>query len=125
MNEKEKPEDLKERTKRFALRMIRLYSTLPKTTAVQVLGKQVLRAGTSVGAHYREGLRARSDAEVISKLEGALQELEETAYWLELLIKSGVVKSELLKNLMGETGELTAILITCVKKVKAKPRGGK
>lgn len=125
LNEEEKPEDLKERTKRFALRIIRLYSTLPKTTEAQVLGKQVLRAGTSVGAHYREGLRARSDAEVISKLEGALQELEETAYWLELLIGSGVVKSQLLKNLLGETGELTAILITCVRKVKAKPKGGK
>jgi four helix bundle protein len=120
MNEKEKPEGLKTRTKRFALRVTRLYSALPKTTEAQILGRQVLRSGTSVGAHYREGFRARSDAEIISKMEGALQELEETAYWLELLIESGVVKSQMLKNLLGETGELTAILITCVRKVKAR-----
>ena len=72
-----KPEDLRTRTKRFALRVIRLYSSLPKKTEAQVIGKQLLRSGTSVGAHYREAVRSRSDAEFISKLEGGLQELEE------------------------------------------------
>ena len=71
------PEDLKTRTKAFALRIIELYSSLPKSTEAQVLGKQVLRSGTSVGAHYRESIRARSNAEFISKLEGGMQELEE------------------------------------------------
>jgi len=80
----EKRRDLKERTREFALRIVRCYAALPRTTVAQVLGKQMLRAGTSVGAHYREGVRSRSDAEFVSKLDGALQELEETCYWLEL-----------------------------------------
>jgi four helix bundle protein len=86
MNEEGQKElvDLKTRTKQLALRTIRLYSALPTTTVAQVLGKQLLRSGTSVGAHYRESVRARSNAEFISKLEGGLQELEETGYWLEL-----------------------------------------
>ena len=72
--------DLRARTKAFALRIIRLYSSLPKTTEAQVLGRQLLRSGTSVGAHYREATRARSPAEFISKIEVGLQELEETVY---------------------------------------------
>ena len=83
--ERDVKQDLKERTKAFALRIIRLYAALPKTTEAQVLGKQVLRSGTSVGAHYREAQRAKSNADFIGKIEGGLQELEETAYWLELL----------------------------------------
>ncbi len=70
---------LKQRTKSFALRIISLYEFLPKSTSAQVIGKQLLRSGTSVGAHYREAIRAKSDADLISKLERALQELEETA----------------------------------------------
>ena len=72
-------EDLKQRTKEFAIRIIRLYAVLPKTTELQVIGKQFLRSGTSVGAHYRESQFAKSDADFISKIEGGLQELEETA----------------------------------------------
>ena len=74
--------DLKKRTKNFALDVICLYSQLPKTTEAQILGKQVIQSGTSVGAHYREASRARSVAEFVSKTEVALQELEETTYWL-------------------------------------------
>ena len=84
-DEGEKPETLKARTTRFALRVIRLYGAWPKRMEAQVIGKQLLRSGPSVGAHYREAMRARSDAEFISKMEGALQELEESAYWMELL----------------------------------------
>ena len=116
----EKRLDLLERTKVFALHIIRLYSTLPKTTEAQVLGKQVLRSGTSVGAHLREGKRSRSDAEMISKTEGALQELEETVYWLELLADSGIIKAELLSGLMKEADELIAILVTSVKTIKKR-----
>ncbi len=76
----QKPQDLKLRTTDFALRIIGLYAKLPKTTEAQILGRQVLRSGTSVGAHYREGHRAKSDADVIGKFEGALQELDETDY---------------------------------------------
>ncbi|HKI19317.1 MAG TPA: four helix bundle protein [Isosphaeraceae bacterium] len=73
-------QDLKVRTKQFALRIIRAYTALPSTPVAQVLGKQLLRAGTSVRAHYREAFRSRSDAEFVSKLEGGLQELDETEY---------------------------------------------
>jgi four helix bundle protein len=116
------PQDLKTRTKAFALRIVKLYVALPKSGEAQVLGKQMLKAGTSVGAHYRESLRARSNAEVISKLEGALQELEETQYWLELLSESGIVSSNRLSSLLQEADELTAILVTCVKRVKERPK---
>jgi len=115
-----KPEDLRTRTKRFALRVIHLYSALPKKTEAQVIGKQLLRSGTSVGAHYREAVRSRSDAEFISKIEGGLQELEESVYWMELLVESGIIKTERLEELMKEADELTAILVTCVKKTKQK-----
>ena len=113
-----KPQDIGERTKAFALRIIRLYSTLPKTTAAQVLGRQVLRSGTSVGAHVREGRRSRSDAELVSKIEGGLQELEETVYWLELLVDAGMVKPEQMTELLTEADELTAILVTGARTVK-------
>ena len=112
--------DLKTRTKRFALRVIRLYSDLPRTTEAQVIGKQLLRSGTSVGAHYREGMRARSTAEFVSKIEGGLQELEEAVYWLELLVEADIMPTERLADLQAEAGELTAILITCVKNAKDK-----
>jgi four helix bundle protein len=85
---------------RFALRIVRLYTSLPRTAEGQVLGKQVLRRGTSVGAHYHEATRARSNAEFISKLQGGLPELEETIYWLSLLIDSGIVKKEKLSELL-------------------------
>ena len=78
-------ENLKQRTKKFALRIIKLYCALPRKTEAQVIGKQVLCSGTSVGAQFLEGLRSKSKADLISKLEGCLQELEETQYWLELL----------------------------------------
>jgi four helix bundle protein len=110
--------DLRTRTKQFALRILRMFVSLPKTEEAQVLGKQALRSGTSVGAHYREGHRARSTAEFISKLEVGVQELDETAYWLELLVEGGVVPENKLKDLQNETNELTAIFVTCIKRAK-------
>ena len=112
--------DLKSRTKDFALRIIRLYSKLPKSVESQVIGKQVLRSGTSVGAHYREATRARSDAEFISKLGGGHQELEETSYWLELLVESEIVDAERLKDLIQEADELSRIFTTCIKTARDK-----
>ena len=117
---KEKPQDLRIRTKDFALRIIRLYVSLPKTTEAQVLGKQILRSGTSVGAHYREGQRAKSDADFISKMEGGLQELDETTYWLELLVESKIVSAGKLDALQKEADELIAIFVTIVTKVKKR-----
>jgi four helix bundle protein len=117
---REQPIDLKVRTKQFALRVIRLFGALPPTSVAQVLGKQLLRAGTSVGAHYREAVRSRSDAEFISKLQGGLQELEETVYWPEILGDAEVVASQRLADLSNEADELIAILTTCVKNAKAR-----
>ena len=112
--------DLRTRTKEFALRIIRLYSYLPNSTVAQVIGRQILKSGTSVGAHYREACRARSTAEFISKIGGGQQELEETLYWLELLIEAKIVPSKKLQGLLKESSELTAIFITCVKNAKRK-----
>ncbi len=112
--------DLRARTKAFALRIVRLYVSLPKLTEAQVLGKQARRSGTSVGAHYREATRARSLSEFISKIEGELQELEETVYWLELLIDAGIVKEPKLHDLLHEVGELIAILVSSVKTAKRR-----
>jgi len=117
-----KPRDIGERTKAFALRIIRLYVSLPKTTEAQVIGKQVLRSGTSVCAHVREGKRSRSDAELISKIEGGLQELEETVYWLELLVGADIVKYDRMKELLEECDELIAIMVTSAKNLKIKKR---
>ena len=117
MNEQNKS-DLRHRTKAYALRIIRLYSSLPRKTEAQVLGKQLRRSGTSVGSHYREAKRARSTAEFVSKIEGGIQELEETVYWLELLADAGIVRAPLLHDLFRESEELTAILVASVKTAK-------
>ena len=93
---------------------------MPKTELAQVIGKRLLRSGTSVGAQYREGYRSRSDAESISKIESALQELEETSYWIELIIESEIYSENRMIDLMNEGKELTAILTTCVKKIKER-----
>jgi four helix bundle protein len=119
------PSSLAVRTKGFALRIVRLYSALPKRTEAQVLGKQLLRSGTSVGAHYREAVRARSDAEFISKLEGGMQELEESSYWLELLVEAEIFPADKLAPLRNEADELMAILVTCVKNARKKDEGGR
>lgn len=119
----EQVKDLRVRTKDFALRIIRMYASLPKSTVAQVLGKQVLRSGTSVGAQYRESQRAKSDADFISKTEGALQELDETGYWLELLSEANILPAEKLADLRKETDELTAIFVTIVTKVKKRIKG--
>ncbi|MBW2023467.1 MAG: four helix bundle protein [Deltaproteobacteria bacterium] len=123
--EKKKPQDLKERTKQFALRIIRLYVSLPNSTVAQVIGRQILRSGTSVGAQYREGTRARSDAEFISKIEGALQELEETRYWMELLVDGGIVAEAKMRNIVDEADQLAAILVSSVKTVKKRRQNEK
>ena len=123
-DEEVKPDDLKVRTKAFALRIIKLYGALPHGVEAQVLGKQLLRSGTSVGAHYREAQRAKSDADFISKIEGALQELDETTYWLELLAESEIVTAERLTSLRAEADELIKILVTIARQVKQRMKAG-
>jgi four helix bundle protein len=112
-------EDLARRTRRFALAIIRLYVALPRSALSFVLGRQLLKSGTSVGAHYREARRAKSDADFISKMEGALQELDETGYWLELLQDARIAKSPVVETLLAESNELIAIFVSVVRKVKS------
>ena len=116
---RKKEEDLRKRTKEFGLRIIRMYGALPKRTEAQFLGKQELRSGTSVGANYREAYRARSKAEFIAKCGDSLRELEETAYWMELLADSRIVSMNRLESLREECDELIAILVTIVKRSKS------
>jgi len=119
MSDGGKPWDLKDRLVKYSLRIIKMYSSLPKGDKVaMVIGHQVLRSGTSPGAHHREALRARSDREFISKMEGGLQELEETDYWLELLVGSDIVSADQMKSLRAETKELNAIFTSSIKTVK-------
>ena len=118
--ESKTPQDLRTRTSGFALRIVKLYSSLPKTTEAQVLGKQVLRSGTSVGANYREGHRAKSDSDIVNKFESVLQELDETDYWLDLLVRSGILSAQKAKSLIKETNELIAIFTTIVTKIKKR-----
>jgi four helix bundle protein len=112
--------DLKKRTREFALSAIRLYSSLAKTTVAQVIGRQLLRPTTSVGANFRESLRARSKSEYAAKLNLGLMELEEPLYWLELLEESNVaptLKSQI-SSLQAESGELCAIFVTLIKQAR-------
>jgi four helix bundle protein len=119
---KDEVEKLRQRTKKFAIRIVTLYSRLPETRLARTLGYQVLRSGTSPGAQYREACRARSDAEIVSKLESVLQELDETNYWLELLVECNVVREKLLAPLLRETDELTWMIVTAVKRIKSRMR---
>ncbi|HLY59457.1 MAG TPA: four helix bundle protein [Terriglobia bacterium] len=114
----QKPRNLKDGTRDFALRVIRLYGALPKKTEAQVIGRQVLRSGSAVGANYREGLRARSKSEYAAKLSIGLMELEETLYWFELLEHAGIIPTAKRAPLMGETSELTAIFVTLIKQAR-------
>jgi four helix bundle protein len=110
--------DLKVRTKKFALRIIKMYSSLPKYTEAKVLGTQALRSGTSVGANYREASRGRSKAEFIAKMGDCLKELDETVYWLELLIEGEILPKNKLSDLLRESNELTAIFVTIINNTK-------
>src|SRR6201984_728096 len=110
--------DLRDRTKAFALQIVRMFAVLPKSTEAQVLGKQLLRSGTSVGANYREAYRGRSKAEFIAKCGDSLRELEETAYWLELLVQGKIVPAETLAAIPQECAEVIVIFVTILKRSK-------
>jgi four helix bundle protein len=114
--------DLRDRTKVFAVRVIRMTDALPQRRSADVIGRQVLRSGMSVGAQYREACRSRSNAELISKLESTLQELDETGYWFELLVEAKLVPDRRLESLRQECDELTRIFVAGVKKLKTRKR---
>lgn len=104
-----KQEILKDRTKQFAIRIVRLFRALPKTDEGRILGKQILRSGTSVGANYRAVCRARSTAEFISKIGIVVEEADETVFWLELLVETEIMAVSKLQSLLDEANELLAI----------------
>ncbi len=118
MNGEKKENDLADRTKAFALSIVRMFTHLPKTDEARVLGRQVLRSGTSVGANYREAHRSRSKPEFISKLGDCLKELDETDYWLDLLVESAILPPASLASLRDECNQLLAIFTTISKKSK-------
>jgi four helix bundle protein len=114
------PEELKIRTKQFGLRVIRLVEALPKTQTASVIGKQLLRCATSVGANYRAVCKDRSKADFIAKLGVVEEEADEAIYWLEILVDAGIVKSKLVAALLAEAHELTAIIAASCKTAKTK-----
>lgn len=104
-----KQEILKNRTKQFAIRIVKLFRALPKNDEARVIGKQVLRSGTSVAANYRAVCRARSNAEFIAKIGTVVEEADETVFWLELLIETEIISLQKMKSLLNEANELLAI----------------
>jgi four helix bundle protein len=107
-------EEFKERTKQFALRIIRLVDTLPATASASHIGGQLLRAGTSVGSNYRAACRARSPAEFCAKLGIVEEEADETIYWIELLIEASLVQGQLLGDLIQVANEILAMVIASI-----------
>ena len=115
-----KHQELRDRTKSFALRIVKMYCSLPKSTEAQVLGKQALRSGTSAAANYREASRARSNAELVSKFGIVEQELDETLLWLELLVESKIVSEARMSKLSQECEELLRMVVSAIKTTKRK-----
>ncbi|MCU0491249.1 MAG: four helix bundle protein [Chloroflexaceae bacterium] len=113
-------QQLKDRTKQFALRVIRLVEALPNTKTAQVIGNQILRSGTSVGANYRAACRSRSNAAMIARLDIVLEEADETLFWLELLCESNTVPEHRLMDLMEETDQLIAITVASLNTLRRK-----
>lgn len=111
------PDELRDRTKSFALRIVKLYRSLPKTADAQVIGKQLLRSGTSVAANYRASCRARSRVEFAARIGVVVEEADETGFWLEMLSDSGIVRATLLAQLLQESKELTAIFTATMQSV--------
>jgi four helix bundle protein len=113
-------DQLKQRTKKFALDIIKFLESLPKGKAAEIIGRQLLRSGTSVGANYRAACRARSSADFIAKMGIVEEELDESIYWLELLVDSGIVSSDDIVLLMKEADELLAITVSSIRTAKGK-----
>ena len=114
-------EALKKRTKAFALRILRWYRSLPRTNDARILGTQLLRAGTSIGANYRAAVRARSRAEFVAKLGIVLEEADETVFWLELIQESKFFPTDRLTDLLKEANELVSIFVASLRTAKQEP----
>ena len=113
-------EEMKTRTKQFALRVIRLVESLPNRKVANVIGNQLLRSGTSVGANYRASCRAKSTADFVHKLSIVEEEADELIYWMELLVEGKIIKENLLENLMNEADQILSIIVSSIKTVKEK-----
>ena len=111
-------QEFKDRTKQLALRVIRLVEALPKTPTAAVLGKQLLRSATSIGANYRAACRGKSRADVIAKPAIVEEEADETLYWMELLIDAGIVPAARLADLMEETNQIIAMTVASIKTLR-------
>lgn len=114
------PEEFKRRTKGLAVRIIKLVALLPVTPAAQVIGKQLLRAGTSVGANYRAACRAKSPADMVNKLKIVEEEADETLYWLELLIEAELMAESRLADLMAEVDQILAMTVASIKTLRVR-----
>jgi four helix bundle protein len=112
-------QQFKQRTKQLALRVIKLVEALPNTTTAQVIGKQLLRSATSVGANYRAACRAKSTADILHKLAIVEEEADETLYWLELLIEAEIYSKARLAPLMNETNEIVAMIVASIRTIRA------
>jgi len=112
-------EDLKKRTKAFALRVIKLADTLPRERSADIMGRQLLRCATSVGANYRSACRAKSIADFIAKMTIVEEEADESLYWMELLVESNLVPQEELTGLMKEADEIVSIIVASVKTARS------
>ena len=113
-------EEMKARTKQFALRILKLVQSLPPNLVTNTIGKQLLRSGTSVGANYRASCRAKSTPDFINKLTIVEEEADESIYWMELLVEAQLVKENLLKNLMDEGNQILSIVVSSIKTSKDK-----
>lgn len=111
-------DNLSIKTRKFAFKIVMLFKALPKATEAQVISQQFLRSGTSVDAHYREAKQSRSPNEFIAKIDLSLQELEETSYWLNIMLDCQIMHHDLLKNLQNDINELKVIMITMSKNCK-------
>jgi four helix bundle protein len=109
------PDEFKDRTKAFALRVIRLVNSLPRSRAASVIGGQLLRCGTSVGANYRAACRARSSADFVSKMGIVEEESDESAYWMELLIEAGIRKKSRISDLLNEANEILSMVVASIR----------
>ena len=114
--------EMKARTKSFALRIIKLVEALPSNRTADVVGKQLVRSGTSVGANYRAACRAKSNADFMAKMGTVEEEADESAFWLEVIVESGLIKEELVKDLLDEADQIVAIIVSSINTARGHKR---
>ena len=115
-------EEIKRRTRGFAVRVVRLVEALPRTRSADVIGKQLLRCGTSVGANYRASCRARSQADFIAKMGIVEEEADETIYWIELLVDAGLIKRARVAGLLNEANQIVALVVSSIKTARSNKK---